>query len=59
SVVHDLSLAKAFGTHAILIHEGKAVAAGEIGEVLSPDHLNPVYGMDVRAWMRQMLGQWE
>lgn len=59
SVVHDLSLAKAYGTKALLMHRGKAAAMGDIGEVLTPENLDPVYQMDVAAWMRQMLSQWE
>lgn len=58
SVVHDLSLARAFGSDALLIHKGKAVAQGAVGQVLSPENLDPVYGMDVYAWMREMLSQW-
>ena len=59
SVVHDLSLAKAFGTHAVLLDEGSCVARGTAKEVLSAANLNKVYRMDVSAWMRRMLSQWE
>ncbi len=59
SVVHDLSLARAYGTDALLLHGGRAVALGEIGEVFTPGHLNAVYDMDVADWMRQMLSQWQ
>jgi iron complex transport system ATP-binding protein len=59
SVVHDLSLAKAYGTHALLLDRGRVVSSGETGEVLTSEHLNSVYSMDVRAWMRQMLSQWD
>ena len=59
SVVHDLSLAKAYGTHCLLLHQGRAAAMGPIEKVLIPQQLNPVYQMDVAAWMRKMLGQWE
>ena len=59
SVVHDLSLARAYGSRALLLDKGKAVAAGTVTEVLCPDHLDPVYGMDVAGWMRTMLSQWE
>ena len=59
SVVHDLSLAKAFGTRALLLDHGKTAATGPVGEVLCPEKLNGVYNMDVSAWMRKMLGQWE
>jgi len=58
SVVHDLSLAKSFGTQALLMNKGKEVASGDVDEVLSSDFLDKVYGMDVADWMRTMLGQW-
>ncbi|SHH61507.1 iron complex transport system ATP-binding protein [Sporobacter termitidis DSM 10068] len=58
SVVHDLNLAKAYGTHAVLLDKGCTVSGGRAGDVLTPVHLNPVYNMDVYAWMQQMLSQW-
>ncbi len=58
SVVHDLSLAKAYGTHALLLNGGRVVAEGKVDEVLCGAFLNEVYAMDVAAWMRDMLGQW-
>lgn len=58
SVVHDLSLAKAYGTEALLLHQGHIVTCGPTDSVLCSEHLDPVYKMDVSAWMRQMLGQW-
>ena len=59
SVVHDLSLALAYGTEAVLLDRGEAVAAGPVREVLRPAHLERVYGMDVHAWMRGLLRRWE
>ncbi len=59
SVVHDLSLARAYGTDALLLHRGRPVAGGEIRDVFTPEHLNSVYDMDVAEWMRTMLGQWD
>ena len=59
SVVHDLSLAKAYGTKALLMHQGDSIAQGNVSEVLVPEHLNRVYQMNVQAWMHQMLSQWE
>ena len=59
SVVHDLNLALRYGTHAALMHEGKCVSMGKIRDVFTPDHLRGVYDMDVYAWMREMLSQWE
>ena len=58
SVVHDLSLAKAYGTHALLLNRGKPVAYGDAAAVMRPEHLNAVYDMDVADWMRALLGQW-
>lgn len=58
SVVHDLSLAKRYGTHAVLLDQGRCVSQGPIGEVLTREHLAQAYGMDVYAWMREMLSQW-
>ena len=59
SVVHDLSLAKRYGTHAVLINRGKCTAQGEINQVLTPENLRAVYDMDVYAWMNDMLQQWQ
>lgn len=59
SVVHDLSLAKAFGTHALLMHQGRSVAQGSVKDVLSSKLLDPVYSMDVCDWMQTMLSQWK
>ena len=58
SVVHDLSLAKRYGTHAVLLHQGRSVAQGTIHEVLIPSNLQSVYEMDVYGWMHEMLEQW-
>ena len=59
SVVHDLSLARKHGTDALLLHLGKAVAQGAARETLSSENLGHVYSMDVFAWMRTMLEQWQ
>ena len=58
SVVHDLSLARAFGTQALLLYEKHALAQGSMDHVFDPACLNAAYGMDVAAWMRTMLSQW-
>ena len=59
SVVHDLSLAKAYGTHALLLHNGRLVADGSTDEVLTRENLKSVYDMDVYGWMADMLSQWQ
>ena len=58
SVVHDLSLARKYGTHAVLMNQGKNISQGKIDEVLTQDNLKTVYDMDVYGWMREMLKQW-
>ncbi|MBR2835201.1 MAG: ABC transporter ATP-binding protein [Coriobacteriales bacterium] len=58
SVVHDLSLAYAFGSGVILLHNGQIMGKGPASEVLTPDLLEQVYGMDVQAWMRSLLQHW-
>ena len=59
SVVHDLSLAKRFGTHAVLMDHGQSIAQGPAGEVMTPDNLRQVYGINVYEWMRDMSSQWQ
>lgn len=58
SVVHDLSLARAYGTRAILLHEGRQAAAGTPEEVFAPEVLNRVYAMDVKEWMQGLFEHW-
>ena len=58
SVVHDLSLARAYGKQALLLDRGKIKASGEINEVLNARNLDSVYSMDVYEWMRSKLEQW-
>ena len=59
SVVHDLSLARRYGTKVLLMHQGACVAQGSMNEVLTPDRLRDVYEMDVYGWMRNLLREWE
>lgn len=59
TVVHDLSLARRYGTHALLLSGGETVAQGEIGTALSPDPLRQAYQMDVYAWMQGLFGIWQ
>ena len=58
SAVHDLSLARRYGSHAILLLHGRVAAQGDIKTVMSHDNLDAVYGMDVHQWMIDMLAQW-
>ena len=59
TVMHDLNLARRYSTHSLLLDSGKCVAQGKVRKVLSPENLCRVYRMDVYAWMREMLSQWQ
>ena len=58
SVVHDLSLARAYGTRAILLKNGHVITQGCMQDVFRPEPLEEAFSMDVYAWMRSMFGQW-
>ena len=58
SVVHDLSLARRYGTGVLLMHRGKCVSQGAMDAVFTPERLREVYEMDVYAWMRELTEPW-
>lgn len=59
SVVHDLSLARIYGTDAVLLDRGKVAAKGRPEDVISNKYLNGIYSMDVVEYMRTVLSTWE
>ncbi len=59
SVVHDLSLARKYGTRALLLNRGQTAAIDSVDKALSREMLEQVYGMDVYAYMKEMLSQWQ
>jgi iron complex transport system ATP-binding protein len=48
AVLHDVNLAAAWATHALLLKAGEAVAQGPAAEVLEEKHLSALYGVEVR-----------
>lgn len=52
SVVHDLSVARRFGTHALLLKDGRTQGFGPCREVLTDEALSDAWQMDVFGWMR-------
>ena len=58
SVVHDLSLARKFGTHALLLSSGRGVY-GEISAILTPSALESAWQMDVVGWLRSLGDVWQ
>lgn len=59
SVVHDLSLARRYGTHAVLMNRGRCIAQGTMAQTLTRENLHTAYGMDVYQWMGEMMEQWK
>ena len=58
SVVHDLSMAKLYGTHALLLSKGKTMAFGKADEVLTDENLSAVYGINIAQWMKKLYELW-
>lgn len=51
AVLHDLGIAARYCDRLLLMDAGRIVAAGRPAEVLTPDHLRAVYGIEVRVEM--------
>lgn len=58
SAVHDLSLARAYGSKALLLAAGRQVAFGALGQVMDGALLQTAYGMDICGWMRKLARGW-
>lgn len=59
SAVHDLSIARKYASHALMLSAGRMAAQGRIQDVLTDQVLDGVYDIPVRPWMRELLKQWE
>jgi len=59
SVFHDLNLARLFCDTAIVLNNGTIAVHGKIDEVLNSGILSDVYGIDIRAFMRESLEKWK
>ena len=46
AVLHDLHHAVSFADHAVLLHEGRVYAQGDVRSVINPQNLADVYGID-------------
>ena len=58
TVMHDLGLARKFGTKAMLLNRGSTTCFGSPAEVFSASVLSEAYGMDVWSWMRELYREW-
>jgi iron complex transport system ATP-binding protein len=45
AVLHDVNLAAAFATHALLLRDGRVLAQGPVAEVLERERLEALYGV--------------
>ncbi len=59
SVMHDLGIARRFGTRIMLMDHGETRVDAAPEQALTPAMLQSVYGMDVDGWMRDMYGAWQ
>ena len=49
AIMHDLNLSAMFSDRLLLLHQGRLLAEGPPGLVLTPDRLSQVYGVRVRV----------
>lgn len=59
SAIHDLSLARNYGTQALLMSGGACLDSGEIDRVMRAENLDKAYQMDVISYVRRMAAAWE
>lgn len=58
SVVHDLRLARYYGTKALLLKDGRVLKWGEIKEVMTRENLEKAYNIDIYKWMDKLNSKW-
>lgn len=58
SVVHDVQMARRYGTHALLLKDGRVTASGIVDDVFTRGNLQTVYAMDVNAWLSWLHAPW-
>jgi len=49
SILHDLNLAAQYADRLLLLGDGKVVAQGSVEEILTPDKISKLYGIDVEV----------
>ena len=58
-VFHDLNLVQHFGDTAALLSDGALAAWGEAAQILNSETLKAVFGIDIRAFMKESLERWQ
>ena len=57
-IVHDLSIALKYGTHALILKDGETVSYGNIKKALASENLNFTFEMNVPQYMHDLLNEW-
>lgn len=59
SVMHDLTLARAYGNRGLLLANGRVIRQGNLSNVLSSANLEAAYGFDVQSLMQGRMKLWD
>lgn len=57
-VIHDLNMVRDFSQKVLLMKNGYTVAYGGCNKIFEGDALEETYGIDIKAWMRNLLEKW-
>ncbi|MEG1479097.1 MAG: ABC transporter ATP-binding protein, partial [Clostridiales bacterium] len=57
-VLHDLNMVRDFSNKVLLMKNGEMVAYGGSTKIFEGDALEETYGIDIRAWMKNLLEKW-
>jgi len=56
-VLHDINMAAKFSDHLIALHSGKVIASGSPQELMTPETLMKIYGMELALFEHPNTGQ--
>ena len=58
SVVHDLQLARRYGSHVLLMKQGRCVVSGETDKAFTQENLHQAFGINVNSWFDWLYAPW-
>lgn len=56
-VLHDVNMAAKFSNHLIALHSGKVIASGSPKDLMTPETLMQIYGMELALFKHPETGQ--
>jgi iron complex transport system ATP-binding protein len=56
-VLHDVNMAAKFSDHLIALHSGKVIASGTPQQMMTPETLTKIYGMELALFNHPVTGQ--